>query len=400
MDTSPNHIKLLIIMILVACLTGTAADIYAPSLSVIAGDLGASIEDIQRSMAIFMLGVSLSQLVYGPLSEGIGRRIPLLIGLSIFFMASIAAALSPSAYWLIVIRFVQGCGAGACASLWRSIFRDSFTSVEIAKYGSYIGIIMTFVVAAAPSIGSHLENFFAWPAHFYFLGFYALCTLLLVLFALKETNIHRHRDNLNRKFFVDAFKQLFRSRVFMGYALCVFITYGAFFSWFVVGPVLLMNNTGMSAIQFGWTTLLVGSGAMTTGGLFNGRMVGKKGTAFMLRLGWSLMIVAALLLLGLSTLFAQSAVPIIVAMFIFLFGCTLIWPNSFAGAFAPFGKIAGYAGALYSFMQLGGGAAMGWMSSFLPNHNPMPLAIVFICSAGLAWLIFEKVVRNEAGHRW
>ncbi len=390
-----NHILLLLILILVACLTGTSADIYAPSLSVMASDLGGPIEEIQRSMAIFMLGVSLSQMVYGPLSEGLGRKKPLILGLSIFFLASLIAAFASSAPELILCRFVQGAGAGAGACLWRSIFRDSFTSAEIAKYGSYVGIIMTFVVAAAPAIGSHLENIFGWSAHFFFLGLYALTALLLVIFFLKETNIHHHKNNLHPRFFIDAFKQLFSSSIFMGYSLCVFISYGAFFSWFVVGPVLLIENIGMSSIEFGWTTLLVGSISMTLGGLFNARVVGKMGGVFMLRLGWSCMMGGGFILLLLAMLFSDSVLAIVAPMFIFIFGCTLIWPNSFAGAFAPFGKIAGYAGALYTFMQLGGGAVLGWMSSFLPTYSPLPLALVLIISPALAWLVFEKVVHKK-----
>jgi len=85
-----------------------------------------------------------------------------------------------------------------------------------------------------------------------------------------------------------------------------------------------------------------------------------------------------------------------VSIFIFLFGGTLIWPNSFAGAFAPFGKIAGYAGALYSFMQLGGGAGLGWLSSFLPSSSPVAMAIILITAPALAWLCFEKIVQRAS----
>ena len=394
MNTPYKHLGLLFIMILVACLTGTASDIYTPSLSIIATDLNSSIEQIQRSMAIFMLGVAISQLVYGPLSEGIGRRIPLMIGLSIFLVGTLTSTISSSASILILSRFIQGCGAGACASLWRSIFRDSFNTTEIAKYGSYVGIIMTFVVAAAPTIGGYLQDFFNWKANFYFLSFYSLCTLLLVIFALKETSVHHHKNNLNIRFFINAFKQLFSSSIFMGFSVCVFMTYGAFFSWFVVGPILLINNLEMSPIQFGWTNLMVGSISMTLGGIFNARIVAKMGSVFMLRLGWFCMISAGILLLVCSMVFGQSVWSIIVSIFIFLFGGTLIWPNSFAGAFAPFGKIAGYAGALYSFMQLGGGAGLGWLSSFLPSSSPVAMAIILITAPALAWLCFEKIVQR------
>src|SRR5690606_14662444 len=132
----------------------------------------------------------------------------------------------------------------------------------------------------------------------------------------------------------------------------------------------------------------LGSIAMTLAGLVNARLVPKNGGPFMLRLGRNLMMGAGLLLISLYILFGLNIFAILLPMFIFLFGGTLIWPNAFAGAFAPFGKIAGYAGALYSFMQLGGGAVLGWLSSFLATTSPIPLAIVFLITACLARGIF------------
>lgn len=395
MNKTSAHVTLLAIMILVACLAGIASDIYAPSLTMIAKDLHAAIEEAQRSMAIFMLGVSISQLVYGPLSEGLGRRIPLMLGLVIFIGGSIISFQSTSITVLILSRFVQGAGAGACACLWRSIFRDSFSSVEIAQYGAYVGIIMTFVVAGAPAVGGYLQEYFGWRSSFLFLIIYSFLTLVMVLFFLKETSVHHHKNNLNRKFFFNAVQQLIKSRVFIGYSLCTFMTYGAFFSWFVVGPVLLINDLKIDPIVFGWINLGLGSVAMTLAGLFNARLVPKKGGAFMLRLGWGLMMGAGVLLIVLNIVWGLNILAILLPMFMFLFGGTLIWPNAFAGAFAPFGKIAGYAGALYSFMQLGGGAVLGWLSSFLPTTSPIPLAVVFLVTACLARGIFETVVLKD-----
>lgn len=395
MDKTSAHMTLLAVMILVACLSGIASDIYAPSLTMIAGDLVAAVEQAQRSMAIFMLGVSISQLIYGPLSEGLGRKIPLMIGLVIFIAGSIISFQAMSITTLIVSRFVQGAGAGACACLWRSIFRDSFSSIEIAKYGAYIGIVMTFVVAGAPAVGGYLQEYFGWRSNFLFLAVYSLLTLIMVIFFLKETSIHHHKNNLNRKFFFNAVKQLIQSRIFIGYTLCIFMTYGAFFSWFVVGPVLLIQDLKIDPIIFGWINLGLGGSAMTLAGLVNARLVPKKGGPFMLRLGWNIMMGAGALLILLNVLLGLNIMAILLPMFMFLFGGTLIWPNAFAGAFAPFGKIAGYAGALYSFMQLGGGAVLGWLSSFLPTTSPIPLAIVFLVMACCARGIFETVVVKE-----
>jgi len=111
------------VLIMAACLTQFAADIYAPSLPAMSRDLEASMDSVQWSMSIYMFGVAVSQLVYGPLSEGIGRKPPMIFGLLIMLIGSIVCAMTVNIALVIFGRLVQGIGAGACASLWRSVFR-------------------------------------------------------------------------------------------------------------------------------------------------------------------------------------------------------------------------------------------------------------------------------------
>ena len=387
-----KRLKLLSVMILVACLTGFASDIYTPSFSNMAQDFCVPIYNIQNSMVIFMLGVSISQLIYGPLSEIIGRRIPLTIGLVIMFIGSVICLYAPDINLLLIGRFIQGSGAGACACLWRSIFRDSFNSTQISKYGGYLGIIMVFIVAASPALGGYLESYFGWRASFLAVTIYSLATLLLVWFVLHETSTSHHKDRFNIHFFVNAFGQLLSSPIFMGYAFCTFLTYGAFFSWFVLGSVLLIDNLGITATTFGLINLFLGGTSMALAGFFNGKMVTRLGTYSMLRLGWGLMFLSGVIIALSSYIYGQTLLSIMLSLFVFLFGTTLIWPNSFAGAFAPFGTIAGCAGALYSFIQLGGGVIIGWLSSFFLTKNPYSLSIVFIFTSIAAWIIFELIV--------
>ena len=342
-----------------------------------------------------MMGLSLSQLFYGPLSDGIGRKSPLLIGLFIMGCGSTICLLAPSIEWLIFGRFLQGLGVGAGASLWRPIFRDSFEGADLAKYGGYLSIVMPFVVPAAPALGDYLQTYFGWRSNFLFIIGYTLVTMGIVAYFFKETSTHHHRQRLKATFFAQAFLHLLSSRSFMGYTICVFLTYGAFFSWFTASPVLLIDVVGITPIEFGWISFLAGGGTMILAGIFNGRMVSKVGTYFMLRLGWMLMFLSGGLMLLLKVIFGVSAVVIVAPMFLFYFGSTLIWPNIFAGAFAPFGKIAGYAGSLYSFMQLGGGAVISGLVAYLPEHDQVPLSLIFMGCSALAWIVFEYIVVTQ-----
>lgn len=383
------------IILFVACAGQIASDIYSPSVPAIALSLHASIAYVQSSMAIFMLGMAVSQLFYGPLSEGIGRRQPLLIGLSILFLGNLISLFSPTIGVLILGRFIQGCGVGACAALWRAIFRDSFDAAEMSKYGSYLSIFVTFIVPATPVLGGYLQEYFTWRASFLFLTSYSLITGLIVFFGFKETSQHHHLERLKVTFILKTFRQMLSSRLFMGYTLCTFLCYGAFFSWFSTGPVILINTLGVSPSEFGWITLICGGIATALGGWVNGRFVGRLRSHTMLRAAFVIMLIAGLALLASQFLFPMSVLTICLPMLLFYFGATLVWPNVFAGAFAPFGKIAGYAGALYGFMQISGAAVIGQMISYIPHQNQTSLALIFITTAVLAWLVIENVVEKQ-----
>lgn len=198
---------LFFIILLTSCLTGISSDIYAPSISTIAADLQSSIDDVQWSMAIFMLGVSISQLIYGPLSDGVGRRFPLIIGLGISIIGSIICYRAPTMTILILGRFIQGIGAGAGASLWRTIFRDCFSGAELAKYGAYLSILIVFIVPAAPTLGGYLQKYFNWRASFLFLILYSMAVLTLVIIFFKETSVHHHKDKLTGRFYLKAIRK-------------------------------------------------------------------------------------------------------------------------------------------------------------------------------------------------
>ncbi len=295
-----SNAVLFFVIILAVCLTQFASDIYAPSLPNIADTLNTHVDLAQWSMAIYMLGVALSQLVYGPLSEGIGRKTPLLAGLAIMLVGSLFCLFAPGIDALIWGRLIQGCGAGACAALWRSIFRDVFTGEDLAKYGSYLVIFIMFIVPAAPALGGYLQDWSGWRATFAFMSIYGLVAFLAILLGYKETSQHHHVERLKLSFVSKTYSSLLSSPVFMGVTVCTFLSYGAFFAWFVTGPVLLIEGIGISPVAFGWITFLGGGGAYALAGWLNGKVVKRFGMPNMLRFGWSVMIGS-----GLSMLIGQ-----------------------------------------------------------------------------------------------
>ncbi len=223
------------IILLVACLAQFGSDVYSSALPAIAKSLATSISLIQFNMAIYMLGVGLSELIYGPLSDSLGSKVPLLAaGLTLTAIGTVICVLAPKIDILLAGRFIQGCGA----VLWRSMFRDLFTGAELSKYGTYFAVFITFIIPAAPTVGGYLTHYLSWRAIFVFLLIYTLLTWFMSAFYLHETNQHRSKEKMNLAFYTAAMKELLTSRIFIGHSLCAFFSYGIFFSW----PAKSMQN--------------------------------------------------------------------------------------------------------------------------------------------------------------
>lgn len=382
---------LFIFILFLGCLNQIASDISAPALTIIATGLNTSINNVQWSMAIYMLGVAISLLFYGPLSEAYGRKKPLLFGITLMMCGSLISSFAPTISILIIGRFIQGLGGGASAGMWRSIFRDVFSGEVMAKYASYMVIWVTFVIPAAPTLGAYLMHLFSWRAIFAFLFIYAGVIIFTILFYYEETNVHYNRKNLQFFYIKQSYKTLLTHREFLGITLAVFMTYGAFFSWFAVSPVLLIKALHMSPLTYGWLNFFGGGATFALGGYLSGKYVTRFGVPAMMRCGYTIMTTAgALMMLGYVVL-GLTKLAVIIPGLLFYFGTVFIWPNAFAAALAPFGKSAGYAGSVYSFMQICGGAAIGALVAHLPDHNQLILGSLLFIAASLAWALYEVI---------
>ncbi len=389
-----SNIKFLIIITFIACTAGVSSDIYAPSIPRISNYLSVSISQIQSNMANFMLGLTFSQLLYGPFADIYGRKKPLILGMIIFTIGNILSVYADSILMLNISRIIQGLRAGASASLWRSMFRDKYSSTEMAKYGGYLTITITFVVPMAPLIGGYLQEIYNWQASFKFMIVYSIiCMLLIILFIPefhKISNIHKFSfPKILKNYLILIF-----NRIFIGYTLCSLLSFGAFFSWFVIGPVILIQHLGQNPSSFGWTAL-IGGGATCLSGYLNGIFVHKYGSENILKLGWILMFISGFLLLFGFYFFGINLLAISIPVAFFYFGVSFVFPNSFAKAFTPFGHIAGTAAALYGCLQTLGAVITGYISSYIPNNNQLPLAIIMITVPTLSWLIYKVLKLNK-----
>lgn len=381
-----------LVLILIGLFSQFAADVYAPSIPAMARDLSTSIDSVQWTMSIYMFGVAVMQFFYGAVSEAFGRKAPMIFGVAIMFIGSIICIYASNIETLITGRLIQGLGISACACLWRSIFRDTFSGDELAQYASYATMVVMFVIPGAPLLGGFIQDYFGWQATFVFIAGYAVLSIILLVFGMQETSKHHKISNIKIQVIVKKYLILLKSPLFMGTIFSVFLSFGAFFSWFVIGPVLLIDRIGITPSEFGVISCICGIIGFGIGGFTNGKFVKKCGIPTMLRFGWSLMVVGGVMLFLGHFIFGLELWSIVIPIAIFFYGSSFIWPNAFATAFSPFGHMAGYAGALYGTTQVGGGAVLASIFSYLPDDNQLIFSIIITVAAISAWLLYEFFV--------
>jgi MFS family permease len=242
---------------------------------------------------------------------------------------------------------------------------------------------------AAPLVGGYLQEIFNWQASFVFMIIYAIFSILLAVLLLDES--HKIKD-IHKFSVINIFKNysiLITNRIFIGYTLCSFLGFGSLFSWFVIGPVIVIHHLGHTPSFFGWLTLICASCPIFLGGYLNGKFVKSYGSENLLKLGWSLMFIAGTLLLSGFYIFGMNLFAIFIPIVLFNLGICFIFPNSFAQAFAPFGHMAGTASALYGCLQITGAVVIGAIASYVPNNTQVPLAIIMTMSPALSYLIYK-----------
>lgn len=381
-----------VVLILAGVFSQVAADIYAPSIPAISQDLSTSIDNVQWTMSIYMFGVAGMQFFYGAISEVWGRKAPMILGVVIMFAGSLICIQADDINMLLMGRLVQGIGISSCACLWRSVFRDSFSGDELAKYASYATMIVMFVLPGAPLLGGYIQDYYGWHGTFVFIAGYAVFAIILLTFGMQETSTNHNISNISFKVICRNYLILLRSPLFMGTIFSVFLSFGAFFSWFVIGPVILIDKIGIAPSEFGIISCVCGIIGFGIGGFTNGKFVKKYGIPNMLRFGWSIMVFGGVLLFIGYFVFGLELWSIVIPIAIFFYGTAFIWPNAFATAFSPFGHMAGYAGALYGTTQVGGGAVLASIFSYLPDDNQLIFSIVITIASLSAWALYEFVV--------
>lgn len=376
------NLKTILILGALSAFGPLAIDFYLPGFPAMATAFATDETQIQLTLAVYFLGLSIGQLIYGPIADRFGRRIPLLVGVGLFTVASLACALAPSLEWLIGARFVQALGGCAGMVLSRAIVSDKCDSVGAAKVFSQLMLVMGLAPILAPMLGGLLVNLYGWQSIFIVLTAFSALAALSVALGLPESL----PDNVPRQPLSGALRQygrLLKDREFLGHALTGGIAMAGMFAYIAGSPFVFIKLYDVPAEHYGW---LFGSNAagFILVAQINARLLANRGPAFLLARTIWIYLAAGVVLLGVSALHTQQLWPLLIPLFVCIASLGCIIPNASACAMSGQGARAGSASAMLGCLQFSVAAGAASLVGVLHNGTAMPMAMVITLCGVLA----------------
>jgi len=357
-----------------------AIDFYLPAFPAMAQAFATDEKHVQATLAAYFLGLSIGQLAYGPVADRFGRRKPLMFGVTVFTLASLACAYAPNLDTLVLARFVQALGGCAGMVLSRAIVSDKCDPVASAKVFSQLMLVMGLAPILAPMLGGVLVNVAGWQSIFLTLGLFSAACLLAVSLGLPESM----PEDMPRQPLSGALRQYLRllaDRVFLGHAVTGGIAIAGMFAYIAGSPFVFIKLYGVPAEHYGWLFGANAAGFILVAQV-NARLLAKRGPAFLLARAVWLYLGAGLALLGVAALRPTALWPLLVPLFTCIASLGCIIPNASACAMSGQGARAGSASALMGCVQFSVAAGAAALVGLLHDGSALPMALV-ICLCGV-----------------
>ncbi len=399
MRVEPGTRAFLVLLALCVMLGPVSTDMYLASLPDMAVFFGATPSAVQLTLAAYMIGFAIGNLLHGPLGDRYGRRPVMLGGLAVFTVMSLVCVIAPTIEIMIAARFLQAVSGCAPIVMARAVVRDAYPPERAGIVFSMMGMITGLAPILAPMLGGVLHSAFGWQSNFIAMGAFAVAIATLVFFQFQETLNPAHRQAIRPLYIARNFGVLLKNPLFRGYTNIVGAAFSGIFAFLSGAAFVYQGVFGLTPGQFGFLFGAITAGFLI-GNVIGVRLTPKFGPAAMLHAGTVILAVsglamAALALAGVNRLWAM-ALP----QWLYVLGMGLVMPHGFAAALTPFPQMAGTASSLLGFLQISAAVIVGTgMTLFLdPEPGPgaqIPLAVTIGLTGTITWIFHRSVVRFE-----
>jgi MFS transporter, DHA1 family, multidrug resistance protein len=363
-----------------------------PMLPLLAATFASDISVAQMTVSLYMVGMALSQLVMGPLSDRFGRRPVLICCFGLVVVANVGCIFAETLTQLIAGRFVQAVGGAAGMVISRAIVRDVYERNRVGGMISLVIAVMMIAQMLSPLVGGVLNDWFGWRSIFYVLAVVTTVTVIAIMLALPETR--RRVVSTDDSGFAKDVRALASSRAFIGYVLCQMLASAIIFTFAGGGPYIVINQMARSGTEYGLWFATAGFAYMM-GNLVSVRLSPRYGLDRMIWIGLVLQIAGSVLNVVWGTM-GVNQVPswLFGTHMIVMFGNAFAMANASAGAISIRPQAAGMASGAMGFLQMGFGALCSQLGAYLGGNftTPLPLNIAVLalsgaCAAAIIFLV-------------
>ena len=369
-------------------------DMYVPALPQLSGELGASSSESQLTLTAVLLGLAFGQLVAGPISDAVGRRRPLLVGLALYITASVLCALSGQIYALALLRLLQGFGAAAGIVIARASVRDLYSGIEAARFFSALMLVTGLGPILAPVIGGQILAHTTWRGVFVVLTSFGVLLLLVAGFLLPETKPPQWRQQARPGATLRTFAGLLAKPSFLGNALAAGLAMAAMFSYVSGSSFVLQGIYGLSPQTY---SFVFGSNAigLVAAGQVNARLVGRIASASQLLLTALVSASVAGAALVVAAVLGTALPVLLAALFVMIASLGFVMPNTTLLALAENEEVSGSASALLGVSQFVVGAFAAPLVGVGGTGTALPMVLMMFGVTLLALVAFLSLARRS-----
>lgn len=389
--TEPVRRASLPLLSILTALAPLGMHMMVPSLPFMARDLGVSPGSIQTVVTLYVFGLAMGQLIYGPLSDRFGRKPMIIIGLLLYSAAMTAGALAPSFGSLVPLRLAQSLGGCGALVLTRAMVRDTASPAKAAGQMALINLSMSAASAIAPAIGGLITVHFGWRFIMGGLAAAGIVGLLVVIFRVPETHHNRIQVPSIAAMF-GSFRRLLANPTFTGYVIGGACTTTALYGFLSVSPFLLIEYLHQPAEEVGYYYVLL-AGGISTGSILANRLSSRTSILRMARFGSGISVVAALSLLAFTLTGTLQVWNMIGSMTIFAIATGVASPNTATGAMSTDPARIGAAAGLYGSLQMGFGALCTAITGAWHDGTSLPVAVLLTVSSITGQLALTFMVK-------
>jgi len=363
-------------------------DMYLPGFPAIARDLNTTAAKVSLSLSGYFIGISVGQLLYGPLLDRFGRKKPLFIGLVVYIIASAGCAYATTIDSLIVMRVIQAVGSCAAAVASVAMVRDLFPVKDNAKVFSLLLLVVGVSPMIAPTVGGYVTAAFGWQAVFIILTGMGIAILLATVFWLPDSYKPDKSLSLKPRPILLNFWAVLREPQFYTYAFTGAIAFAGLFAYVSGSPLVFMEVFHTDEKVYGWIFAFLSVGFIGSSQL-NTLMLRKYSSQQIVNIALICQVTVGSIFLA-AALNGLLTLPVTIG-FLFLFLCCIGFtnPNAAALSLAPFSKNAGSASALMGAVQMGMGTLISVLISMFEVPSATPMVAAMAGSAALALAVLQ-----------